>query len=142
MPERNIVISGLTAAGKTTHALLLAQELGYRYISATAIIADLAGVSRDEVGPGFWQKYGDKIRKLRDTANQDAASEIVRQLAQGCVRLPRSAPWSRRTDWGHPRGCRPQLTRCADQARTRLRRGPVRSGSAPDPCAAVSHPVR
>jgi cytidylate kinase len=44
----NIMISGLTAAGKTTHALLLAQALGYDYVSASTILADRLSTSRDD----------------------------------------------------------------------------------------------
>lgn len=39
----NIAFAGLTAAGKTTHAKILAQQLGYTWISATAIIIDILG---------------------------------------------------------------------------------------------------
>ncbi len=42
-PRTNIAFAGLTAAGKTTHAKLLAAELGYRYVSATRILLDIVG---------------------------------------------------------------------------------------------------
>lgn len=35
----NVVICGLTAAGKTTHAKLLSKELGFTYVSGTATLA-------------------------------------------------------------------------------------------------------
>jgi cytidylate kinase len=69
--HKNIVISGLTAAGKTTHAKILAAELGYSYVSATEVMADMLGIERREVGPGFWQRYGDAIGGIRDTTNLD-----------------------------------------------------------------------
>jgi len=71
MRGKNIAISGLTAAGKTTHAKILAAELEYSYVSATEIMADMLGINRCEVGPGFWQKYGDSIAKVRDTTDLD-----------------------------------------------------------------------
>lgn len=37
----NIAFAGLTAAGKTTHAKILAHELDYEYVSATKIILDM-----------------------------------------------------------------------------------------------------
>jgi hypothetical protein len=33
----NIAFAGLTAAGKTTHAKILAEQLGYEWISATTL---------------------------------------------------------------------------------------------------------
>jgi len=71
MHKKNIAISGLTAAGKTTHAKILAAELGYSYVSATEVMADMLGIERREVGLGFWQKYGDIIARVRDTTNLD-----------------------------------------------------------------------
>ncbi len=41
----NIAFAGLTAAGKTTHARILAAQLGYEWISATALLLDLLGMS-------------------------------------------------------------------------------------------------
>lgn len=67
----NIAVSGLTAAGKTTHSRLLSAELGYRYVSATAIIADMIGIPRSEVDSRFWQRHGEKIARLRDTTDLD-----------------------------------------------------------------------
>jgi hypothetical protein len=40
----NIAFAGLTAAGRTTHARLLAEQLGYEVVSATTIILDILGV--------------------------------------------------------------------------------------------------
>lgn len=81
MEKPNVIISGLTAAGKTTHARLLASELSYRYISATEIIADMIGVDRREVGPGFWERHGDAIGRVRDETDLD------RQLDQRLVEM-------------------------------------------------------
>lgn len=50
---RNILISGLTSAGKTTHAKLLAQEYGLQYISASTILLKLAGLSTEQP-LNFW----------------------------------------------------------------------------------------
>lgn len=49
----NIVISGLTAAGKTTHAKLLCEEYGIQYVSASQILLKLAGL-QPEQPPDFW----------------------------------------------------------------------------------------
>jgi cytidylate kinase len=69
--RRNVLISGLTAAGKTTHARLLAAELSYRYVSATEIIADMIGIDKNEASAGFWQRYGLAVGRIRDTTDLD-----------------------------------------------------------------------
>jgi len=43
----NVAFAGLTAAGKTTHAQLLAADLGYDYISATDISFEILPVPGD-----------------------------------------------------------------------------------------------
>jgi cytidylate kinase len=50
---QNIIISGLTAAGKTTHAKLLCEEYGLRYISASQILFNLAGIEGQQ-SFDFW----------------------------------------------------------------------------------------
>ncbi len=45
---RNVIISGLTASGKTTHAKLLAQEYGLEYISASQILLKMAGLTTQQ----------------------------------------------------------------------------------------------
>lgn len=41
----NVCVSGLTAAGKTTHSHLLTGEFGFTYVSASQILLCLAGLS-------------------------------------------------------------------------------------------------
>ena len=48
-----VVISGLTAAGKTTHAKLLCQEYGLKYVSASQILLKVAGLDPEQP-PDFW----------------------------------------------------------------------------------------
>ncbi|GAB3458256.1 cytidylate kinase family protein [Actinophytocola sediminis] len=61
----NIVISGLTAAGKTTHALLLARCLGYDYVSASALMLNRLDVVPDETNT-LWARRSVEIEKRRD----------------------------------------------------------------------------
>ena len=76
----NIAFAGLTAAGKTTHAKILANELGYTYVSATQIILDIIGMR--EQADGVWFKNYDKIQKAREGDAVDAELERrVRQMA-------------------------------------------------------------
>lgn len=57
--KNRILISGWTAAGKTTHAHLLAAELGWTYIGMSHIMKEFTAVTdlRD------WTPQQDKIRK-------------------------------------------------------------------------------
>ena len=80
----SIAISGLTAAGKTTHAQLLAHWLDYRYISATQIMLEIAGYGESTI-EGIWLRADPNIRsvltdisvarKLTDTLTRLAATE-------------------------------------------------------------------
>jgi|HubBroStandDraft_1064217.scaffolds.fasta_scaffold06035_5 cytidylate kinase len=54
MPK--IIVSGLTAAGKTTHARLIAKALSIPYFSGSGLLSQLAGV------PGPWSPELDQLR--------------------------------------------------------------------------------
>ncbi|MFI1353627.1 cytidylate kinase family protein [Streptomyces sp. NPDC020898] len=66
----NIVISGLTASGKTKFGLDLARQLGFDYVSASQILLDRLGVplgARHEIwGDGF-----EAVTQLRDRSEVD-----------------------------------------------------------------------
>jgi cytidylate kinase len=50
---RNVIISGLTAVGKTTHCKLLAREYGLVHMSASQVKLKLSGLSTEQP-PDFW----------------------------------------------------------------------------------------
>jgi cytidylate kinase len=79
--RRNIVISGLTAAGKTTHARLLAKSIGYQYLSATQVMVDLLGL--DGGIEGLWRRHGETIAAARESGRIDA--ELDRRLKRVCA---------------------------------------------------------
>jgi cytidylate kinase len=75
----NIAFAGLTAAGKTTHAKILAEQLGYEWISATAIILDILG-SRKNLEKIWFTDY-ERIQKAREDDCLDIELERrVREL--------------------------------------------------------------
>lgn len=67
----NIAFAGLTAAGKTTHAKILAEQLGFEYISATKTILEIIGL--DHEPERIWFTSGSQITmqfKKHATAKQ------------------------------------------------------------------------
>lgn len=69
--QPNVAFAGLTAAGKTTHARMLATELGYGYVSATEVLLEILGI--DAPADGVWFDRFDQIRNGRhgDTADDE-----------------------------------------------------------------------
>lgn len=77
----NIAFAGLTTAGKTTHAKILAAQLGYEWVSATALLLDMlgAGANPEKV----WFTDYERIQKAREDSRVDIELERrVRALAQ------------------------------------------------------------
>lgn len=71
----NIIVSGLTAAGKTTHALLIAKWLGYDYLSASSLMLDRLHIERDESNT-LWVTRFDEVERRRD---QDAVDRDLNE---------------------------------------------------------------
>jgi cytidylate kinase len=69
---RHICFYGLTAAGKTTHATLLAQQLHMDYISASGLMYRKMGY-RDPGDNKLWTRDMDEITALRQTGAVDEA---------------------------------------------------------------------
>jgi len=74
----NIAFAGLTAAGKTTHAKVLANQLGYEYVSATNIILDILEIKQRP--DRIWFSQYDKIEKARECDAVDI--ELERRLTE------------------------------------------------------------
>lgn len=74
----NIVIAGLTAAGKTTHALLLARQLGFDYISASQLMLRQLNIDPDESNT-LWTTRMAEVERRRDDCTVD--EELNRHLA-------------------------------------------------------------
>ncbi len=69
----NIAFAGLTAAGKTTHSKILAEQLGFEYISATKTILDIMGMDKDP--DRAWLDSYDEIEKAREGDRADIELE-------------------------------------------------------------------
>ncbi|MFB9834534.1 cytidylate kinase family protein [Actinoallomurus acaciae] len=75
-PSRIVMVSGFTAAGKTTHSRLLATALGWRYVSMSRIRRSyVVGSSSSEEE---WIPEGDRLR----SANTALDHEMDRRLAE------------------------------------------------------------
>jgi cytidylate kinase len=74
--SRNIIVSGLTAAGKTTHALLIAKWLGFDYVSASELMLGILDI-RPDIDNALWTTCLSTIERLRD---QYPADEEVNRL--------------------------------------------------------------
>lgn len=66
-----IVISGWTAAGKSTHGRLLAEGLGLPYVSATEILAGLVAERTGRERESRWQPSLDNARSLDETIDDE-----------------------------------------------------------------------
>lgn len=69
----NIAFAGLTAAGKTTHAKRLAEQLGYDYVSATEILLDMLGI--DDPSDQVWFTRLEEIQAARGDGAVDTELE-------------------------------------------------------------------
>lgn len=72
----NIAFSGLTAAGKTTHAKILAESLGYRYVSAMEVMLDIMNMK--EQTERIWFSKQTEIDSAREGDQLDM--ELDRRL--------------------------------------------------------------
>lgn len=78
-PHRNVVIGGLTAAGKTTHAKKLAAEIGYEYVSGTGTLCRLLDIEVEE-DPPPWVNVAAQVAKLRtDETDRALEDELLRK---------------------------------------------------------------
>lgn len=66
-----VVISGCTAAGKSTHARLLAADLGLPYVSATELLADLVAERTSTRKEKRWQPSLDAARRADESIDDE-----------------------------------------------------------------------
>lgn len=78
----NIIISGLTAAGKTTHALLLARRLGFDYLSASELMLNQMAVTPD-ANNALWVT---RLKEIETRRNQEPVDELVNTILADSLR--------------------------------------------------------
>lgn len=75
--ESNLIISGLTSTGKTTHALILAGQFALRYVSASRFYLYRCG-KRPYQDDDFW--VSDEAFSMRDIDNYKLADQDVIEI--------------------------------------------------------------
>jgi len=97
----NVIVSGLTAAGKTTHCLLLSQRYNLTLISAASVMAKLSGFefTADAMESAFWvSEEAKQIVALRKKSEQldlavDAVLKRLSEKADNIVFDACGLPW-------------------------------------------------
>jgi cytidylate kinase len=79
LTQRHLCVYGLSAAGKTTHAKLLAQQLGMDYVSASDLMFYQIGY-KDTGNQEAWLIHADHIRQARESGLADKA--VNKQLLE------------------------------------------------------------
>jgi cytidylate kinase len=91
--KSNIALTGLTAAGKTTHSLISSAEFGFTYFSASNIVRSKVGLSTD-YPPDFWTS-DQGIALVRQVGALDIDETLVEseQTMHETIFDCRSLPW-------------------------------------------------
>ncbi len=104
---RHVIISGFTAAGKTTHARNISEHTGLSYVSGSAIRSRLLGLNdRTEKDRGYWRnskgaRIIDRNRILKPSAGDNAVDKELIRIAEssnGCIFDVWVMPWLHRED--------------------------------------------
>ena len=68
-----VFISGLTAAGKTTHSVFLAEEFSLQYISASSQLMKQFNKDPHVLRKDFW--FNDESKEIRDVRKRDRSAD-------------------------------------------------------------------
>lgn len=90
---RNVIISGLTAAGKTTHAKLLCRDYGFRYVSASQILLNLAGLKQKQPLDFWVTPKGREIQRRISWSQIDNEFRRIESESDNTMFDCQSLPW-------------------------------------------------
>lgn len=90
--SKHVIISGLTAAGKTTHSHLLAGEFGLRYVSASQILLSSHGMSGFQARD-FWTDNKAMALWSEGSAGVDQSLLSLEGSSESAVFDCLSLPW-------------------------------------------------
>ncbi len=89
----NVCISGLTAAGKTTHSHLLAGEFGLTYVSGSQIQLNFLGVSPIQAKDFWITKEASKLWDAEQFKRIDSELLKIESINTGCIFDTSTMPW-------------------------------------------------
>lgn len=75
--KNKVLISGWTAAGKTTHARLIAAELGWTYLEMSPVMKELTAVG----GSRDWTPEQDEIRRRNRSIDLEADRRMLEMVS-------------------------------------------------------------
>lgn len=139
-PPRIVIVSGFTAAGKTTHCRLLATALGWRYVSMSRIRRSCvigSSSSQEE-----WLPAGDRLRSANTALDREMDRRLAELIEGRVVRLDRSVVCVSASPGGH----RSMARQCSAVSRSdsvRPRSSPLRHPADRPAAARLPHrPLR
>jgi len=91
--KHNVAITGLTAAGKTTHSHITIKEFGFGYVSASTILREKAGLT-GEPSADFWlSPKGQALTQKIIELGIDEALRDKEEASEFTIFDCRSLPW-------------------------------------------------
>lgn len=91
--HQNVIISGLTASGKTTHAKILCSEFGFNYFSASTILKECVGLKEDVTNEFWLTSEGQNLRNKMMEFNIDDILIEKESVSKFSIFDCRALPW-------------------------------------------------
>lgn len=90
---KNIIISGLTASGKTTHSKIISSEFGLIYFGASKLLLEKFGIDNKKIPNDFWTtSKGKELSRKMTKVNIDnmllEKFQSINNAVFDCLSLP------------------------------------------------------